>query len=56
VSAFHGPQERDPMRARGRNKGARARHRAHKRWDAEARDADTPQERRRAYRLRVSAR
>ena len=46
MSRYSGVQERQPMHARGRNKGVRAFTRVLKRKQAITRNADTPPERR----------
>lgn len=46
MSRHHGPQERQPMHARGRNKGVRAWLRSVRRAEAAERDAKTLPERR----------
>ena len=46
MSRYHGPQQRQPMHARNRNKGIRAYTRLLRRNQAIDRNADTPPERR----------
>jgi hypothetical protein len=50
MSAYHGPQERQPMHARGRNKGVRAWLRSVRREQAAERNARTAPDRRRRKR------